>query len=142
LIVFSKHRWCIVEHRQTSPIYHRPSQQFVFPAKMRDFSKITAYCLLITIVHHFLLKIASTDFVAVVGVVEKTTWKVQIFLSFLSCWKIHIFYHTFFVWVPCNHFNFFSLPSNWFFSITMFVFSFRQNYKKKIPFQKKITFLK
>jgi hypothetical protein len=52
------------------------------------------------------------------------------------------FYHTFFVWVPCNHFNFFSLPSNWFFSITMFVFSFRQNYKKKIPFQKKNHFSK
>lgn len=79
-------RRSIVEHRQTSPICHRPSQQFVFPAKMRDFSKITAYCLLITIVHHFLLKIASTDFVAVVGVVEKTTWKVQNF--FYRFWVV------------------------------------------------------
>ena len=141
LIVFSKHRWCIVEHRQTSPIYHRPSQQFVFPAKMRDFSKITAYCLLITIVHHFLLKIASTDFVAVVGVVEKTTWKVQKF--FYRFWVVEK--STFVITLSSFESRvtisiFFSLPSNWFFSITMFVFSFRQNYKKKIPFQKKSLF--
>jgi hypothetical protein len=52
------------------------------------------------------------------------------------------FYHTFFVWVPCNHFNFFSLPSNWFFSITMFVLIFVKIIKRRFHSKKKITFLK
>jgi len=73
----------IVKHPRSIIDHH---SNLFFPPKMRDFSKITAYCLLITIVHHFLLKIASTDFVAVVGVVEKTTWKVQNF--FYRFWVV------------------------------------------------------